>query len=350
MAATDARPVPRKNTAFRYSFAIRKNDGTLITSWTGADSEVSVDGAAFADCTNEATEIGTSGCGYIDFTAAEMNGDSVMYKLTVTNTSALAIVITFFPEESGDYRVDTVLWNGLSTVALPLAPTVAGRTLDVSTGGEAGIDWANVGSPTTAVALSGTTISTAQTFASAGGDTAGTTTLLGRLTSLRASNLDNISATPPTVAQIVAGVWNEPKSSHVTAGTYGLFLDATVSTRSTYAGGDTSGITTLLSRVSSARAGHLDSIPNLALASQIPASFTEATFESAGVLSTAALANAPSGGGGGGSLTTHATAYLYGPLTVNSDGSWTYFDPGTSTPRVKFSPVALPGGRTVTLY
>lgn len=42
-----------------------------------------------------------------------------------------------------------------------LAPTVAGRTLDVSVGGEAGVDWANVGSPTTTVGLSGTTIKTA---------------------------------------------------------------------------------------------------------------------------------------------------------------------------------------------
>jgi hypothetical protein len=38
----------------------------------------------------------------------------------------------------------------------PLQPTVAARTLDVSATGEAGIDWANIGSPTTAVNLSGT--------------------------------------------------------------------------------------------------------------------------------------------------------------------------------------------------
>ena len=42
-----------------------------------------------------------------------------------------------------------------------LRPTVAGRTLDVSSGGEAGVDWANVGSPTTTVTLSGTTVKTA---------------------------------------------------------------------------------------------------------------------------------------------------------------------------------------------
>lgn len=43
-----------------------------------------------------------------------------------------------------------------------IKPTTAGRTLDVSAGGEAGVDWANVGSPTTSLALTGTTIATTQ--------------------------------------------------------------------------------------------------------------------------------------------------------------------------------------------
>lgn len=42
-----------------------------------------------------------------------------------------------------------------------IQPTTPGRTLDVSAGGEAGVDWANVGSPTTTVNLSGTTVKTA---------------------------------------------------------------------------------------------------------------------------------------------------------------------------------------------
>ena len=40
-----------------------------------------------------------------------------------------------------------------STISSRLAPTTAGRTLDVSTTGEAGIDWANIGSPQTAQRL-----------------------------------------------------------------------------------------------------------------------------------------------------------------------------------------------------
>lgn len=65
----------------------------------------------------------------------------------------------------------------------PLQPTTIGRKLDVSTGGEAGVDWANVGSPTTTLNLSGTTVGTATTLTNAPPDSAGVTTLLGRITS-----------------------------------------------------------------------------------------------------------------------------------------------------------------------
>jgi hypothetical protein len=50
-----------------------------------------------------------------------------------------------------------------------LYPTVHARKLDVSAGGEAGLDWANVGSPTTTLGLSGTTIATSQQVASVSG-------------------------------------------------------------------------------------------------------------------------------------------------------------------------------------
>lgn len=64
-----------------------------------------------------------------------------------------------------------------------LRPTTAGRTLDVSVGGEAGVDWANVGSPTTAVNLSATNIDVDQIIASVSG-------AVGSVTGLTASNLD----------------------------------------------------------------------------------------------------------------------------------------------------------------
>lgn len=118
MSASDAIPVPRKNTAYRFYFAIRKpSDSTLITTWAGQDSEVSLDGAAYSDCTNEATEIGTTGTGYIDLTASEMNADCVLLKVTVTNTGAVPLVFVLYPEESGDYRSNVTQISGDATAA-----------------------------------------------------------------------------------------------------------------------------------------------------------------------------------------------------------------------------------------
>ena len=64
-------------------------------------------------------------------------------------------------------KVNTMAWNSLATVALPLVPTVAGRALDVSAAGEAGVDWANVGTPGSTVALSATTVATVTTTTTA---------------------------------------------------------------------------------------------------------------------------------------------------------------------------------------
>ena len=68
----------------------------------------------------------------------------------------------------------------------PLQPTVAGRTLDVTATGAAGIDWANVENPTTTLALTNTTIN---------------------------------------AAPIADAVWDEAYSQHTTAGTFGKLMD-----------------------------------------------------------------------------------------------------------------------------
>lgn len=61
------------------------------------------------------------------------------------------------PDNTTTY--DVLLPEGVTMGMLKaLNPTTAGRTLDVSTGGEAGLDWANVGSPTTTLGLTNTTV------------------------------------------------------------------------------------------------------------------------------------------------------------------------------------------------
>lgn len=136
-----------------------------------------------------------------------------------------------------------------------LKPTTSGRTLDVSSGGEAGIDFANIGSPTTTVNLSGTTISTSQVVASVTNRvTANTDQLAGQtVTAANAVTFPSIVSsltgagvrtelaielgridvdvstrlasssytTPPTAASNATAVWNSLLSAHTTAGTFG---------------------------------------------------------------------------------------------------------------------------------
>lgn len=127
------------------------------------------------------------------------------------------------------------------------------------------------------------TISSRSTYA--GGDTSGTTTLLSRLTATRAGLLDNLDAaisSLPSAASIttavwaagtrtltgfgslVSDIWAAATSGLTTVGSIGKLLvdniDTAISSRSTYAGGDTSGTTTLLSRMTSGRASNLDNL------------------------------------------------------------------------------------------
>lgn len=113
MAATDARPVPRKNVAYRLTFPILDADGDLVTGAATLDSEVSIDGGAFADCTNEATEIATSsGVYYLDLTSTEMNGDTVAVIVKTGTAGAKTTTIVMYPEEAGDYRADVTHFGG----------------------------------------------------------------------------------------------------------------------------------------------------------------------------------------------------------------------------------------------
>jgi hypothetical protein len=101
-----------------------------------------------------------------------------------------------------------------------LKPTAAGRSLDVSSGGEAGIDFANIGSPTTTLNLSGTTIKAVTDRVSANTDQWNGVTVTGM-------PLPTSSYTaPPTAATIADAVWDEASGDHLAAGSTGASLNA----------------------------------------------------------------------------------------------------------------------------
>jgi hypothetical protein len=109
----------------------------------------------------------------------------------------------------------------------PLRPTTAGRTLDVSAGGEAGIDWANVGSPTTAVNLSATNIDVDQVVASVSG-------AVGSVTGNVGGNVVG------SVASVTAGVTvttNNDKTGYALTASYDFAKGTTAMTESYAANG-----------------------------------------------------------------------------------------------------------------
>lgn len=98
MAASDAHPRPIKNRAYRHTFDLRLTTGAFNAGGTGLDSEISKDGGAFTDCTNEATEIGSSGVYFLDLTATEMNADTVAVVVKSTNADNMPQLLVFLPE------------------------------------------------------------------------------------------------------------------------------------------------------------------------------------------------------------------------------------------------------------
>lgn len=150
------------------------------------------------------------------------------------------------------------------TGCIPVSQTIVTSASDVA--GYAGVDWSKVNAPTTTQGLSGTTISTSQAVASVsgavgsvtgnvGGNVAGSVASVTAAVTLPSIPADWITAagvatgaidadalaadavteiwagsTAPTSSAIADAVWDEARSGHTTAGTFGLYLDAQVST------------------------------------------------------------------------------------------------------------------------
>ncbi len=108
-----------------------------------------------------------------------------------------------------------------------LMPTTAAITLDVSAAGNAGVDWANVASPTTSQTLSGTTVGVATAVTTVNGLAANVITATSiasnAITAAKVAT-DAIGAAQlatDAIAEISDGVWDEATSGHLTVGTYG---------------------------------------------------------------------------------------------------------------------------------
>jgi hypothetical protein len=152
---------PKKNTAFVFHLSLISQANTKVMqanpTLAAGDFKIAIDDGAPANfATLPVVDADFTKRVKVELSAAEMNGDNI----TLICSDA-----------AGAEWCDLVI--NLQTVARQIDdlayPTVSGRSLDVTATGAAGIDWANVENPTTAVNLSGTNIDVDQVVASVSG-------------------------------------------------------------------------------------------------------------------------------------------------------------------------------------
>lgn len=180
---------------------------------------------------------------------------------------------TALPGAYGAGTAGQIIGDNLdAAISTRLAPTTAGRTLDVTAGGTAGIDWANIESPTTANGLTGTTIATSQVVASVTGAVGSVTGAVGSVTgnvggsvaSVTGNVGGNVTGSIGSLAaqaqtDVEDAVWDATLSGHLTAGSTGAALNAAGSAGDPWA-------TTLPGAYGAGTAGHIigTSLPGIA--------------------------------------------------------------------------------------
>jgi len=284
MASTDARPVPRKNAAFRVYFPLFDADGDLVSGASGLDSEVSKDGGSVTDCANEATEIGSSGLYYLDLTSTEMDADSVVVIVKTSTSGAKTTPIVLYPEEVGDYRVNVEQFGGSNLTATGGRPEV-----NASHWGGTAVGSANVliDNAITAAKIAADAITAGKIAADAIGAPA--------LAADAVSEIQSGLATSSALA-IVAGYVDTEIAS--------ILAD----------------LATLLSRLSSARAGYLDHLDGI----KATTDKIDDTLENDGGtfrFTSNALEEAPSGGGGSTDWTSDERTAIRAILGIPGSGT-----------------------------
>ena len=174
----------KKNTIHQYIYfvMIKAADGTALTgaSPTGIRS---IDGGTYNAVTGTISEVATSGGMYkLDTSAADTNGTNIGFIFAAS--TAIPVCICVVCDSNIDQTGDSYLIVSNGTYGNSALHTEVAKDATVSKPG------------------------TAQTITA-----------------------------PYTVAQIADAIWDEVQSGHTTAGTFGLYVDAAISSRSTYAGG-----------------------------------------------------------------------------------------------------------------
>jgi len=117
----NALPYPVYGVPYGVVFPLLDEDGDLVAGGGSdtPDSEVSLNGDTFADCTNELTEIATtSGMYYLLLTAAEMVADVVALICKVATATTQTTPIVLYPRKLPQIRTGTAQAGAAGTITL----------------------------------------------------------------------------------------------------------------------------------------------------------------------------------------------------------------------------------------
>ncbi len=225
---------PKKNTAFVFYVSLISQANTKIAqvnpTLAAGDVKVATDDAAPGNlATLPVVDADFTKRVKVSLSAGEMNGDNVT---------------VIFNDAAGAEWCDLTV--NIQTVTRQLTdlayPTVTGRSLDVSATGEAGLDWANIGAPTTAQNLSATNIDVDQIVASVSGAVGSVTGAVGSVTAGVTVTTNNDKTGYGLSAAAVQAVWDALTTALTTVGSIGKLLvdnvNAAISSRSSHSAAD----------------------------------------------------------------------------------------------------------------
>lgn len=200
MGATDAHPVAIRGAILRITFPILDADGDLVTGASSLDSEFSEDGAGFADCSNEATEIATSSGMYLlDLIATETDGDTVA--VIVKSTEGKTTPMVIYP----------------ASTANPIDVNVQQISDDATAADNMELDYDGTGFDKAN--------STMGTISALAADSITSSVIAANAIGASELATDAIGAAQ-LAADAVDEIWNEAMSGHTTLGTFGQALNA----------------------------------------------------------------------------------------------------------------------------
>lgn len=98
MAASDATPFPVKGKAYRLMFALRKTDGTPMSSaWASPVCTIILDGTT--TYTPTVNQISGSLWGYLDLTTTHMNAQSICVSVTTSDSNMVPYDAVIYPSD-----------------------------------------------------------------------------------------------------------------------------------------------------------------------------------------------------------------------------------------------------------